>query len=350
MPKRLSDAPEPRQSVNWVFTVNNWIDGDKDEMRERSKDPLVKRLVWQEEICPTTGTPHLQGYVILSAKKTKLGLAKWMLRAPERWKQFRTRPCYSDVVNSEVYCSNQQKLGAQNYEEHGQELEDAAGHPDTKEDRAKEIIHLAEKGDWATLKSDYPTQYLYCHTQLKKVFYAAVEVPETHDGVLDNYWVFGAPGAGKDQWIKARLAALGVPYYKKPANNKWWNEYAGESVVWYQDLGKRARDLDDEYKLWLDRDKQLVDTKHGMVWCNPATSYISSQHHPSVVFTDPDALDAIMRRVQVIEIIHGRAIPYRRENVLRPPLAVLEDERPDPKRQRHDPPSPDRFTSLPERF
>lgn len=350
MPKRPSDAPEPRQSVNWVFTINNWIEDDKEALRAAAKDPAVKRVVWQEEICPTTGTPHLQGYVILAAKKTKLGLCRFMLGAA-RMAHFRTRPCYSDVVNSEIYCSNPEKTGAQNYEQHGLDFEAAAAEqPRTKEDHAKTIIQLAEKGDWATLKNEYPTQYLYCQTQFTKVFTRALEVPDIHDGVLDNYWVFGKPGAGKDQYIQSLIEAAGVAVYKKPANNKWWNEYAGQSAVWYQDLGKRARELEDDYKLWLDRHKQLVDTKHGMVWCNARTSYISSQYHPNDVF-DADTADAIIRRVQLIEIKDGKAKWYDRENVERPPVAVREDAGPDPKRRRvHDPPSPDRFTSHPYRF
>jgi len=344
MQKRLSDAPEPKQSVNWVFTINNWTEDDKIALRTAGASAAVKRIVWQEEIAPETGTPHLQGYVILSAKKTKLGVCRMLLPAPDRWKQCRARPCYSDVVNSEVYCSNPEKHGAANHEAHGMELEAATDAPATKDDRAKAVIDLAEKGDWDTLKSEYPTQYLYCQTQLTKVFSRAVKVPETHEGLLDNYWVYGKAGAGKDQYLKSLIAAAGVAVYKKPANNKWWNEYAGESAVWYQDLGKRARDLDDEYKLWLDRDKQLVDTKHGMVWCNPRTSYISSQYHPCDVFSDAATRDAILRRVQVIEVIDGVAWWRDRENVERPALAVRADGGPDPKRARMaDPPSPDRF-------
>lgn len=342
MPKRLSDAEEPRQAVNYAWTINNWLQADLDALRTVAKSDAVKRMAWQQEVGKECGTPHLQGYVILAQKKTKLGVCKLLLPG-DRWKQVSARACYSDVVNSEKYCSDPTK--GNNYEEHGQALEDAAGPVDSKDERAKAVIELAEKGDWDTLKSEYPTQYLYCQTQLTKVFARAIKVPDCHDGLLDNYWVFGAAGAGKDQYIKSLIATAGVSVYKKPANNKWWNDYSGEPAVWYQDLGKRARDLEDDYKLWLDRDKQLVDTKHGMVWCNPVTSYISSQYHPRDVFTDLDTLDAIMRRVQVIEIIHGRALWYDRQCVERPPVAVRQDAGPDPKRRRHDPPSPNRFTS-----
>lgn len=59
----------------WVFTLNNYDEGDKPFIVTKSQEGWVKRhLQWKDvgyvyigygmEVSPTTGTPHLQGMVI----------------------------------------------------------------------------------------------------------------------------------------------------------------------------------------------------------------------------------------------------------------------------------------------
>ena len=43
----------------WCFTWNNYTDDDIKYLVTKLKGS--KRYVFQEEICPTTGTPHLPG-------------------------------------------------------------------------------------------------------------------------------------------------------------------------------------------------------------------------------------------------------------------------------------------------
>jgi len=51
------------QAINWVFTLNNWIDDDVTRLRALAASDRVHYLVFGREIAPTTGTPHLQGYI-----------------------------------------------------------------------------------------------------------------------------------------------------------------------------------------------------------------------------------------------------------------------------------------------
>lgn len=52
------------QSKHHMFTYNNYKDPE-----EPSEWPDVEYIVWQEEVAPDTGTPHLQGYVFFCKKK-----------------------------------------------------------------------------------------------------------------------------------------------------------------------------------------------------------------------------------------------------------------------------------------
>lgn len=52
----------PRMNA-YCFTLNNWQPADR--LRLEAESPAVRYIIFGEEICPTTGTPHLQGYVQL---------------------------------------------------------------------------------------------------------------------------------------------------------------------------------------------------------------------------------------------------------------------------------------------
>lgn len=54
------------QNSKWCFTLNNYDDGDVEHLRALAQQGTTKYLVFGREVSPTTGTPHLQGYVIFS--------------------------------------------------------------------------------------------------------------------------------------------------------------------------------------------------------------------------------------------------------------------------------------------
>jgi len=69
---------KPRQSCNWVFTLNNYTDDEVLLLGGLVYEPhpfeisasVVKSVACSLEVAPTTGTPHIQGYLQLSKKGT----------------------------------------------------------------------------------------------------------------------------------------------------------------------------------------------------------------------------------------------------------------------------------------
>ena len=57
------------QSSSWCFTIPNYTDGTLQSLRALSGSGCVAYLVFGREIAPTTGTPHLQGYVRFNTRK-----------------------------------------------------------------------------------------------------------------------------------------------------------------------------------------------------------------------------------------------------------------------------------------
>lgn len=60
---------------NWCFTINNYLPDDMEKLEVMFNHGHFNYLVFGEEIAPTTGTPHLQGYVQMK-KKMRLAQVK----------------------------------------------------------------------------------------------------------------------------------------------------------------------------------------------------------------------------------------------------------------------------------
>lgn len=76
----LTDIPKKKQqpAFNWVFTWYNFPANWQDYFKERESQ--IQKLCVGEEKCPTTGTPHLQGWLRLYKKNT----AKTHLSLPDK--------------------------------------------------------------------------------------------------------------------------------------------------------------------------------------------------------------------------------------------------------------------------
>nr|WCR62252.1 MAG: replication associated protein [ssDNA virus sp.] len=56
------------QNQNWCFTLNNYTDEQVLHLSLLAEDPRVAYLVIGREVAPTTGTPHIQGFVRFNSR------------------------------------------------------------------------------------------------------------------------------------------------------------------------------------------------------------------------------------------------------------------------------------------
>ncbi len=66
------NAPKNARKRRWVFTLNNYTPEEVQALLDSTEKCL--RLFAGEEVAPTTGTPHLQGYVEFKNAKTMNGV------------------------------------------------------------------------------------------------------------------------------------------------------------------------------------------------------------------------------------------------------------------------------------
>lgn len=66
--KKLSQGAGKR----WIIRISNPTTDDYERLGRYACDATTAYLIWQNELCPTTGTPHVQGFTILR-RRLRLG-------------------------------------------------------------------------------------------------------------------------------------------------------------------------------------------------------------------------------------------------------------------------------------
>lgn len=175
--------------------------------------------------------------------------------------------------------------------------------------------------------------------QLKNFEYGAAALkrarrpkPQTLDGVLDNTWVWGPAGSGKDLFVLSKIGG-DRPIFRKGGED--WVGYDGEEDVLISDYsGSKPRDL----KQWADR--YPFPAEQGFIWqsnvIRPKRIWVTSCCHPNEYFKGHDGV-SIRNRFQIIHMEDGVADYEKREADVMPPPPLIWREAPSPSPT---PPSP----------
>jgi len=256
---------------NFCFTRNNY----SGTVLEDNLD--CKYIIYGKEV-GASGTPHLQGFVQFNNVKT---LASAIACLPG---------CHVEISRnfeqSIEYCK---KDG--DFTERGKAPVSSKRKGLNEEIRWREIRLAAEEGRVDDIPEDIRFR---SHNLIKSHRQDHLRRRTLVDTDMKMLWYFGETGTGKSR--KAREDNPGA--YLKNCN-KWWDGYEDQEVVIIEDFDAAHACLAHHLKIWADRYPFNAEVKGGSFKIRPKLLIVTSNYHPSEIFTDLSALNPILRRFSV---------------------------------------------------
>lgn len=288
-----------QRSRGWCLTINNHTEDD--ELLCFDVAHSCRYCVFGREI-GESGTSHLQGYIYFDTLKS-FDQVKLLFPTAHIEKQRGTCKQASD------YCK---KDG--DFFEHGElPLSDQ-----DKGERGKQAIaerwELAKAGRFDELPPECIKTYEYIHAKYAEV--------NDLDGDLDNWWIWGESGCGKNSFVHGNPKYHVAPRWPKEEIyikdiNKWWDAYMHQPIVVIHDIDPRhptTSNIAYNLKIWAQHQAFRAECKGGSMMARPKSIVITSQYPIEAVFPNPEDQAAIKRRFKVYRPVPGQFAAFYRES------------------------------------
>lgn len=257
---------------NFCFTYNNYPDTSLVD------NIVCKYVAYSREVAPTTGTPHLQGYISFSNART-IQQARRLLPG-----------CHVTVMagtftQNESYCS---KKGTQLLVERGTAplTNDNKGRAEKlRWQRARE---LAKEGKMDEIDADI---FVRCYSTLKNIGKDYQKKPQPCE--VKCFWIYGPTGTGKSHAVETKFPEC----YKKAMDDlKWFDNYHDEDVIYLEDIDKYQVKWGGLLKRLADRWPMQASIKGSMKYIRPKVVIVTSNYRIEEIWDDPGTVDPLLRR------------------------------------------------------
>lgn len=282
----MSNAPSATavRSRNWVFVLNNWSEAEVEALKEQQ----FKFLVFGYEVSQT-GTPHLQGQICFENGKSAAAVRKIIPRAHIE--------VTGDLEASIKYCLK------------GEGTPDVPVNPNV-EQYGTRPMSKAEKGQagadyWAaTLESakrgrfdELSPQVQFTQAKLLDyIYFRELKNRVLEDTTEQHLWYYGKSRTGK-----SRKARQDNPDAYLKMCNKWWDGYRDQEVVIIEDFDPAHSVLGHHIKIWGDRYPFPAEIKGTGAVIRPRLVIVTSNYHPSEIWTEEAQLEPILMRFKCVE-------------------------------------------------
>jgi hypothetical protein len=258
----------------YVFTLNNYNDSDIQKLRQTE----CRYIIWGKEV-GEQGTPHLQGFIRFTEKKS-FNQVKAALG--NNYHIERQRGSCQQAID---YCKKDGQ-----YEEVGDPPLTQRDKGDVEKQRWKRAVECAKEGKFDEIDPDI---LLRNYGNIKRLCKDSMpDIPDAND--VTGVWLYGEAGNGKSRYAREKYPGS----YLKMCN-KWWDGYKNEEHVIIDDVDTRHEVLGHHFKIWSDRYCFLAENKGGAIKIRPKTIIVTSQYQIDDIWSDEPTRAALNRRFKV---------------------------------------------------
>lgn len=292
----MTDSNDPNIAVKGRFRA--WVFTSFREEKPKFDPAICKYLIFQREICPTTGRPHWQGYIYFYDKMS-WNFCRELLG--EIW----LRKANGETHHSQTYCSKSPTSIPGTFEEHGE-----APKPGKRND-LKAVVERVENGA-ITVEDE-----LRYGAKLDRALARSIEmrVPEWRD--VKVHVIFGPSGVGKSRRVRELEKSDEIYSLSLCGSNLWFQGYKGEKVLLIEEFTGQIQ-FTELLKL-LDGYKYQLPIKGGHSYALWERVYITSNFHPKCWYSEyakNHCTDALARRItDVLEMEPKEYVKYSLANL-----------------------------------
>lgn len=259
------------RSRSWIFVLNNYTDNEVNYFKDKLSES--KYAVMGNEIAPTTGTPHIQGYVYYENARSFSSMKKLLPRA-------HIEAAKGTPKQASDYCKKDGKFW-----EHGESPEQGKRTDlDEIRDVVKETGKMREVVMAATSYQSVKMaeQILKYHEQKR-------------NWKTEIRWYFGGSGLGK-----SRDAFTEMPdAYTAMETGKWWEGYDAHEDVIIDDMRKDFLKYHSLLRL-LDRNEFRVEAKGNSRQFLAKRIIITTAFAPEVLYDTREDIYQLLRRIDEV--------------------------------------------------
>lgn len=281
-------CPTDKRFRAFVFTIPNYTDFDEHELEILYRDQVPLNLIAGREVCPTTGTPHLQGYVQFKNPRLPRFLCHYIHNG------FIDAARGSAASNIQ-YCSKNNDVAVNHT--------DIVTVQNNKDDLGKQIYSLCSTLNPSDFIQQHPGLWVSYSSLITRT-YNNIQYPERVPWCGDlqkkNVWIYGPTGTGKSTWARNQGT---VHMHKLP--NKWWNGYSSHvDTVIYEDYCPSTLGMAQYMKIWSDRYEFTAEVKNSAVRIYPGSFFfiVTSNYSIRECFEKEEDIAPLQRRFTQVAV------------------------------------------------
>lgn len=265
---------------NYCFTINNY---DESQIENLEKIDC-EYIIYGKEIAPSTGTPHLQGFIKFKNAKSFNAVKKLIPKA-------HIEITVGTPEQNIEYCS---KGG--NFEERGTRPK---AEPGKRNDLAKIKKSISQN---KRIKYCLEKNIIKNYQGLKYAETLQKYYEKPRDWKTEVSWYYGATGTGKSFTAYEDLLKItdADNIYHSMDTGKWWDGYDGQEYVIIDDMRKDFLKFHQLLRL-LDRFPYRIENKGGTRQFVARKIIITSCYHPTELYDTREDLEQLLRRIDEIK-------------------------------------------------